>query len=167
MIRPAPDLATLTPYELLERSLTILIRRSASKSEHIAERLHPDLDGNAYALIAHIALVPGVRASDLAAHVGIGRATVSRQLARLATLGLIEREVDPEDSRGQLLSLSEAGYAAFDAAHDARVAGLSQVIAAWPIEDVSTFTDLLDRYAEDWLAWRDLAGTGDKEQAEA
>ncbi|GAB2450182.1 MarR family winged helix-turn-helix transcriptional regulator [Xylanimonas ulmi] len=150
----APD-PTTDPFGALERELRILVRRAASSSSQIAQIVHPELEASAYPLLAHIHLHPGTRGSDLAAHFGVGRATVSRQLSRLADLGLIHREVDPDDTRGQLITLTDDGEARFAAARDGRVSALGHALSEWSPKDVATLAGLLRRYSDDWVRWRD------------
>ncbi|ACZ29334.1 transcriptional regulator, MarR family [Xylanimonas cellulosilytica DSM 15894] len=155
---PAPD-PTADPVGALERELRILVRRAASSAAQTARRVHPELDASAYPLLAHIHLNPGTRGSDLAAHFGVGRATVSRQLSRLAQLGLIHREVDPEDTRGQQITLTDDGEARFAAARDGRIDALGHALAEWDPADVAQLATLLRRYSESWVRWRDAHST--------
>ena len=143
------------PFGALERELRLLVRRAASTAAQTALRVHPELEASAYPLLAHIHVHPGTRGSDLAAHFGVGRATVSRQLSRLADLGLIHREVDPDDTRGQLITLTPDGEARFAAARDGRIDALGHALADWEEKDVATLAALLRRYSEDWVRWRD------------
>jgi DNA-binding MarR family transcriptional regulator len=142
------------PFEGLEREIRLLIRRAQSSGASIARRVHPELDASAYPLLAHIAERPGARGSDLATFFGVGRATVSRQLSRLAELGLVERTVDPEDSRGQRITLTPDGAARFDQARTSRVAMLEGALATWETEDVAQLARLLNRYSTDIVAWK-------------
>ncbi len=155
----APDPAH-TPVGALERELRVLVRRASSSAAQTALRVHPDLDASAYPLLAHIAMHPGTRGSDLAAHFGVGRATVSRQLARLDQLGLIHREVDPDDSRGQLITLTREGEAGFESARAGRITALGQALARWDMDDVARLAELLRRYSTDWESWRDANPEG-------
>ena len=150
----APDPAK-DPFGALEHELRVLIRRAQSSASDIAKVLHPELEASAYPLLAHISTHPGTRGSDLAAHFGVGRATVSRQLSRLEQLGLISRTVDPDDTRGQLLSLTPDGKARFAAARKGRVSALGRALADWEHDDVAQLASLLHRYTTDWVAWRD------------
>ncbi|WP_425955254.1 MarR family winged helix-turn-helix transcriptional regulator [Xylanimonas sp. McL0601] len=143
------------PFGALEREIRVLVRRAASTAAQTALRVHPELEASAYPLLAHIHMHPGTRASDLAAHFGVGRATVSRQLSRLADLGLIHREVDPDDTRGQLITLTPDGEARFGAARDGRVDAFRHALAEWDEQDVATLAVLLRRYSDDWVRWRD------------
>jgi DNA-binding MarR family transcriptional regulator len=52
-----------------------------------------------------------IRLGELHRRVLLSQPALSRMVDRLATRGLVRREVDPADGRGLLLSLSEAGRA--------------------------------------------------------
>ncbi|WP_369370680.1 MarR family winged helix-turn-helix transcriptional regulator [Promicromonospora sp. Populi] len=142
------------PFEGLERELRLVIRRAQSNGASIARRVHPELDASAYPLLAHIAERPGARGSDLATFFGVGRATVSRQLSRLFELGLVERTVDPDDSRGQRITLTPDGAARFERARTRRLAMLEGALATWETEDVAQLAQLLNRYSADIVAWK-------------
>lgn len=151
---PAPD-PSADPFGALEHELRVLIRRAQAYGSVIAQRVHPELEASAYPLLAHISTHPGTRGSDLAAHFGVGRATVSRQLTRLEQLGLIRRTVDPDDTRGQLLSLTDDGEARFASARQGRVSALGRALAGWEHDDVAQLASLLHRYSTDWVTWRE------------
>jgi DNA-binding MarR family transcriptional regulator len=129
----------------VERELGLLLRRAHASSSAVAAQVHPDLDAAAYPLLVRIAAVPGVRASDLAEHVGVGRATISRQLRRLEDLGLLVRRPDPEDSRGQLLELTSEGTRRLTEAQEARRAWLRSALASWADDDVAVLATSLER----------------------
>ncbi|GAA1718472.1 MarR family winged helix-turn-helix transcriptional regulator [Isoptericola hypogeus] len=149
-----PDPAT-DPFGALEREIRVLIRRAQSSAAQTARRLHPELEASAYPLLAHIDSHPGIRGSDLAAHFGVGRATVSRQLSRLVELGLVHREVDPEDTRGQRITLTTDGAARFAKARGRRVEMYQQAFDDWDEADVAQLASLLHRYSDDVVSWRD------------
>ncbi len=144
----------LGPFEGLEREVRLVIRRAQSSGASIAQRVHPELDASAYPLLAHIAERPGARGSDLASFFGVGRATVSRQLSRLVELGLVERTVDPDDSRGQRITLTPDGVDRFERARTSRVAMLEGALATWETDDVAQLARLLNRYSADIVAWK-------------
>lgn len=148
----APD--DRAPFTALEHELRLIIRRAQSAGARIARRVHPELEASAYPLLAHIAQNPGTRGSDLAAHFGVGRATVSRQLSRLADLGLVERDTDPEDSRGQRITLTTDGAARFEQARSNRIDMFAGALAHWDRGDVQLLADLLHRYSEDLVSWQ-------------
>ncbi|MDO8143403.1 MULTISPECIES: MarR family winged helix-turn-helix transcriptional regulator [Isoptericola] len=147
-----PD-PTTDPLGALEREVRVLIRRAQSTAAQMARLIHPELDASAYPLLAHIAQYPNSRGSDLAAHFGVGRATVSRQLSRMADLGLVHRETDPEDTRGQCITLTDDGVARFEHARDARIGMLEGALASWSEEDIAELATLLRRYSADVVRW--------------
>jgi DNA-binding MarR family transcriptional regulator len=133
----------------LEQELGLLLRRAQASSTALSRRVHPDLEPSAYVLLGHIVATPGVRASDLATFIGVGRGTISRQLSRLSALGLVARRPDPEDFRGQLLDLTEEGHRRFESAQAARRAYLHSALATWSTEDVDRLAAQLARLNAD------------------
>ncbi len=146
----------------LERELGLFLRRASSSSSSMARVVHPGLDASAYELLALIARTPGVRASDLAAYIGVGRGTMSRQLARLAAYGLIARTPDPDDFRGQLLGLTDRGSAALATAQAARTEFLGAALEGWQPAEIATLTAALGRLNRDLnAAWTTQTPTRD------
>jgi len=152
---PSPPDPATDPFGALEREIRVLIRRAQSSAAQTARRVHPELEASAYPILAHIDSHPGIRGSDLAAHFGVGRATVSRQLSRLVDLGLVHREVDPEDTRGQRITLTTDGAARFARARDRRIEMYKDAFGDWDEADVSQLATLLHRYSDDFVRWRD------------
>ncbi|WP_298459213.1 MarR family winged helix-turn-helix transcriptional regulator [uncultured Cellulomonas sp.] len=129
----------------VERELGVLLRRAHASSNTVATRVHPDLDAAAYPLLVWIARTPGVRGSELADQVGVGRATISRQVKRLETLGLLTRRTDPADSRGQLLELTDEGTRRLAEAQGARREWLRAALASWSEGEIETLATTLER----------------------
>ena len=129
----------------IERELGLLLRRAHASSSAVAARVHPDLDAAAYPLLVRIARTPGVRSSALADHVGVGRATISRQVRRLETLGMVGRRPDPQDSRGQLLQLTPEGARRLAEAQEARRSWLRSALASWDDAEVAGLAAALER----------------------
>ena len=133
------------PNSRVERELGLLLRRAHASSTAVAARVHPDLDAAAYPLLVRIARTPGVRSSELADHVGVGRATISRQVRRLESLGMLSRRPDPQDSRGQLLELTPEGARRLGEAQEARRTWLRAALASWDEGDVAGLASALER----------------------
>ncbi len=133
----------------LERELGLFLRRATASSTAMARRVHPELESSAYELLALIERTPGVRASDLAAYIGVGRGTMSRQLARLARLGLITRTPDPDDFRGQLLALTPEGVSLLFEAQAARRDFLARALEDWSPAQIAQITAQLGRLNRD------------------
>jgi DNA-binding MarR family transcriptional regulator len=133
------------PNSRVERELGLLLRRAHSSSSAVAARVHPDLDAAAYPLLVRIGAAPGMRSSELAHHVGVGRATISRQVRRLEDLGLLTRRPDPDDSRGQQLELTAEGARRLTEAQEARREWLRAALSSWGDDDVATLATSLER----------------------
>jgi DNA-binding MarR family transcriptional regulator len=129
----------------LEREIGLLLRRSRAISARLAGELHPDLDGAAYGLLALLQDAGPLRASDLVTRLGLDKSTVSRQLASLVELGLVDRTADPADGRAQVLTPSREGSSRLAAIREARRARWEADLSGWPAEDVATLGELLDR----------------------
>jgi DNA-binding MarR family transcriptional regulator len=129
----------------LEREIGLLLRRSRAISTGLARELHPDLDGAAYGLLALLEDSGPLRAGDLVARLGLDKSTVSRQIASLVDLGLVERAADPIDGRAQVLSPSTEGSARLGRIRDARRARWEADMADWPADDVARLGELLAR----------------------
>lgn len=133
------------PFPELEQELGLLLRRARASTAAVAARVHPDLEAPAYPLLVHISHVPGIRATELAAHVGVGRATISRQLRRLEDLGLLARTPDPADCRAEQLHLTAEGERKVQAGAQARREWLRAALSDWSPDDVSDLARSLGR----------------------
>ncbi|MEU6983919.1 MarR family winged helix-turn-helix transcriptional regulator [Streptomyces sp. NPDC046324] len=128
--------------DIIQRELTAFSRRARAA----AARLHPDLPLVSYTLLAHIDDQQGCRATDLAAHYLLDKSTVSRQVAGLEKLGLVERRPDPEDHRVQVLHPTEAGTRVLAATQASRRAAYQERLRDWSAEDLAQFASYLLRY---------------------
>jgi DNA-binding MarR family transcriptional regulator len=129
----------------LEREIALLLRRARVISERLAGELHPDLDGSAYGLLALLQDLGPLRAGDLVARLGQDKSTVSRQVTKLAELGLVDRTADPVDGRAQVLAPSPEGSARLARIRAARRARWEADLSDWPTDDVATLAELLAR----------------------
>lgn len=66
-------------------------------------------------LLAHLDEERAVRATVLAAHLGLAASTLSAAISRLAALGYVVQQRDPDDGRAIDLLLSKRGAAAMQA----------------------------------------------------
>lgn len=128
--------------ETIQREMTIFARRARAS----AGRMHPELSLVSYTLLSHLEEQSGCRATDLAAHYALDKSTVSRQVAALERTGLIERRLDPEDHRVQVLHLTEAGEEILAQVTHSRRAAFHERLADWPEEDLIRFAAYLERY---------------------
>ncbi|WP_026554779.1 MarR family winged helix-turn-helix transcriptional regulator [Arthrobacter sp. 35W] len=83
------------------------------------------------------------RATDIACSLGIGASALSRHVADLAELGMIERRPDPADGRAQLLALSQAGQDYLAATGRRRAATLERMLAGWSEAEAAAATAII------------------------
>ncbi len=133
-------------YRAMEEEFSILIRRARARALEVAREVHPELDGDAYGLLAALDRSGSSRVTDLAASIGVGKGTMSRQVRALEDLGLVQRTADPADGRAFLLELTPDGRRRYRAARDARRARLRQELSAWSEQDVRQLAELLHRF---------------------
>ncbi|NEC92229.1 MarR family transcriptional regulator [Streptomyces sp. SID12501] len=129
----------------LERELTVFLRRARASSGEMAREVHPDLESSAYGLLVRLDECGRQRATELAAYIGVGKATMSRQLRALEELGLIAREPDPADGRAWLVHLTDEGRVRFRAVREARRERYVRELAAWDRVEVAELARLLHR----------------------
>ncbi|WP_460061529.1 MarR family winged helix-turn-helix transcriptional regulator [Streptomyces sp. YKOK-I1] len=128
--------------ETIQREMTVFARRARAS----AGRLHPELSLVSYTLLGHLEESGGCRATDLAALHALDKSTVSRQVAALERAALIERRVDAEDHRVQLLHLTDAGRRILGQVTESRRAAFRERLADWPQGDLERFAEYLVRY---------------------
>ncbi|AJT40586.1 MarR family winged helix-turn-helix transcriptional regulator [Psychromicrobium lacuslunae] len=141
-----PDEAAI---EAAEEQLSLLWRRSRASSYHFARTVHPDLEPAAYGLLAILLNEGPMRLTDLAANIGVGKPSVSRQIAFLQEIGLVHKLDDPQDGRAQLIHLTDKGQEQIRASQSARKKALDDRLAAWSPSDVREFARLLRKFGED------------------
>jgi DNA-binding MarR family transcriptional regulator len=141
---PTPDGRTAadTAVETIQREMTAFARRARAS----AGRMHPELSLVSYTLLGHLEERGGCRATDLAVHYALDKSTVSRQVAALERAGLVERLLDPEDHRVQVLHLTDAGRRILAQVTESRRTAFRERLADWPEEDLARFAAYLERY---------------------
>jgi DNA-binding MarR family transcriptional regulator len=134
--------------QAVERALSVLFGRARSFSLQVAAAVHPGLDTASYALLVHLYETGPVRAAEIVERTGLDKSTVSRQIARLEELGLLERAVDSADGRARIVQLTETGHDRLAAVRADRRRLLRQRMEDWSTEDMQTFSTLLERLNE-------------------
>jgi DNA-binding MarR family transcriptional regulator len=128
--------------EDLYQGLTTLVRRARDRSAD----LHPGLSLVAYTLLAQVDITPEARAADLAAHFGLDKSTVSRQLEQLIAAGLLRREGERPGRRGHRLALTTAGQRHLASAAQAVRARLAEWLTEWDDRDIAALGELVARF---------------------
>jgi DNA-binding MarR family transcriptional regulator len=152
--RPAP--ACDSSAAEIGPALARLFRVAGRAKAQVAARTANPGAISALAILAPLAEHGPRRATDLAAAVHSDISTVSRQVAHLVELGLVERRPDPADRRACRLSVTTAGMAAFREHQRTRDSFFDRVTAEWSADDRRTLAVLLDRLTADLSRVTDL-----------
>jgi DNA-binding MarR family transcriptional regulator len=105
------------------------------------------LDRALFPLLTRIGLSHPISVVELANLVGRDHSTVSRQVAKLETLGLVERQVAEGDQRVRLLAPSTIGRKMLDQFAKARREFLTRRLDNWTDEERRMFLELLSRFS--------------------
>ncbi|PYC68164.1 MarR family transcriptional regulator [Streptomyces tateyamensis] len=133
-------------FREVEREVAVMFRRGRARSAEMSRLVHPQLEGMAYSLLAHLHDSGQVRVTEVGAHFGVGKATISRQIKTLEELGLVAREPDPQDGRAWLVSVTADGERRYLRAHEARLASFRELLGSWEPADLAQFARLLARF---------------------
>ncbi|MCW2867102.1 MAG: MarR family transcriptional regulator [Marmoricola sp.] len=98
--------------------------------------LDPDLSRGDVVLLGVVAAHGRLRPGHIAAKLGVDASVVSRQLAGLARLGLVQRGPDPDDRRAELVGLSPAGQERLARAREVMCGALAERLDHWDVRAV-------------------------------
>ena len=111
-----------------------------------AGNVHPDLKGVGLMVLQRITRCGQITATEVAQHLDMDKATVSRQVTKLRELGLVEVAPTAEDKRMQLLTLSKAGAAAIEDLRGRMASDYAERFAGWDESDLAHLRALLHRF---------------------
>lgn len=138
----------------VDHELTRLLQRSRARGLKLAAELHASLDFTSYLVLMAIHdHGNGIRGSDLAESFGVHKSTISRSIATLDKLGLVERIPDPDDGRAQLLTATVDAARRIDAIRARGHGWLAEVLTEWTPAERTAFATGLARFnnaAEDY-----------------
>jgi DNA-binding MarR family transcriptional regulator len=123
------------------------------------------LDRALFPLLVGIQRFGPIGVVELAERAGRDYTTISRQVAKLAELGLIERRPSRADARVKEALITDAGRRVTDAFDAARQRLLGPVFAQWSDRDLLELERLTRRYVDDLLAAVAQAAAEDKPDA--
>jgi DNA-binding MarR family transcriptional regulator len=84
-----------------------------------------------------------VRVTDFSGALMLSSSGTTKRLDRLEQAGLIAREADPNDRRGTLIALTDAGRELIDSVTEAHLANERRLLAALPDDEQRRLADLL------------------------
>jgi DNA-binding MarR family transcriptional regulator len=130
----------------LEHEVGVMVRRIGRVSAHRGRCVDPLLAASSYLMLTFVADNGPVRASEIADQFAIDKSAISRQLAHLTELGLLERASDPEDGRAMLVSASDDGRRRLADVAQHRRKWLDERLGEWSETDLTDFVAALGSY---------------------
>jgi len=130
----AEALITLTGLMNSARQDSLLIREAGVA-----------LDRALFPLLTGIGRAGAIGVVELADQVGRDHSTISRQIARLETLGLVVRQAGATDRRVREAALTPQGAATVMAFRDARHRLMDRFLGEWLADDRTELTRLLGK----------------------
>ncbi len=140
------DPIAVSEMQDIERQLIALLVRVRRTAGEQARRIHPELQAAGYAVLLRLAEHDAVRASDLVTTLDVDKGSVSRQVAHLERLGLVQRTVDPDDGRAQRIALTSAGRRGIGRLRQQGRADFQQRLSSWTPDELCGFAAHLRRY---------------------
>ncbi|WP_426302872.1 MarR family winged helix-turn-helix transcriptional regulator [Arthrobacter sp. R-11] len=129
----------------VEHQLSIFWRRARSLSHQLSRQVHPDMEPAAYGLLSIIRKEGPMRLTELASCIGVGKPSVSRQIAFLESIGMVYKEADPQDGRAQTIRLTPKGEEKMHQVQDARRQVFRERLGEWPLEEIRTLAEYMER----------------------
>ena len=123
--------------------------------ERYGRRLHMSL--SEWRVLLVVADRPGITAQDLADYIGLDKMSISRAVRGLMARGRLAREASARDRRRLHLSLTEAGWRAYEEIASSGVGRERAVFDALPAAERGKFFEQLARLVE---STRKLDGKG-------
>jgi DNA-binding MarR family transcriptional regulator len=129
---------------------------SPRQDEILLREAGVSLDRALFPLLVRIGAANSLQVAHLAEQVGRDPSTVSRQTAKLESLGLIRRRVAASDQRAREASINPAGRRLVVAIMQARRRLFGRLLADWSAEDVAALGRLNRRLADAMKAAQEL-----------
>ncbi|HET6653224.1 MAG TPA: MarR family transcriptional regulator [Nocardioides sp.] len=150
MSRDTTEGALTEAAAALERAVPMLVRwftRSDVRRSMLAHT-DPALSATDAWLLGRITDSGPVRLSELADWQEVDRSTMTTQVRRLETLGLVDRAPDPRDGRAVLVRATRTGAARHRRTKQTARAVYEKLLAGWPEEDLQQAAHVAARLVE-------------------
>ncbi|HEX7660900.1 MAG TPA: MarR family winged helix-turn-helix transcriptional regulator [Pseudonocardiaceae bacterium] len=129
--------------QVIETEMTRLARSLALLSRSAEAAIGIDRAG--YVLLRTLERIGPANINSIALAIGLDGSTVTRQVAAMNRLGLVERATNPGDRRSCIISPTASGHEAMWDVGQTRRASLASVTADWSEEDRNALARLLAR----------------------
>ena len=127
----------------------VSVMNRPQRDEAMVREAGISLDRALFPLLVGIERLGPIGVVDLADRVGRDHTTVSRQVAKLESLGLVQRQEGAEDRRVREAIVTLKGKAMTDAVDAARERFGRAIFAKWEDQDFAELVRLLQKFAAD------------------
>ena len=137
-------------HEALIDIVSVLNRKQGD--EMMIREAGISLDRALFPLLVGIERRGPIGVVDLADRMGRDYTTVSRQVARLESLGLVKRQASEADRRVSEATITPSGKAMTDAVDRARERIAGGMFASWDDQDIDDLVRLMRKFADAMIA---------------
>ncbi|XXU61836.1 MarR family winged helix-turn-helix transcriptional regulator [Sorangium sp. So ce1097] len=130
----------------------VAIMNQPQRDQALLAEAGVSLDQALFRLLVGIERFGPIGVVELSERAGRDYTTVSRQVAKLESLGLIERRPSPADRRVHEAEITDKGRQVTDALDAARQRLAAPILARWSEEDFSDLVRLMRRFVDDLIA---------------
>ncbi|MEV4459679.1 MarR family transcriptional regulator [Microbispora sp. NPDC049633] len=139
----------------------VVLMNLPSRDDVLLAEAGVSLDRALFHVLVGVERFGPIGVGELAERAGRDHTTISRQVAKLAALGLVERRPSPADARVKEAIITAEGRRVTDALDAARHRLAGPVLAQWSDRDLTELERLMRRYVDDMLAATAKAADGD------
>lgn len=118
------------------------------RDEELIQEAGVSLDKALFKLLVAVERLGPVCVVKLAGRVGLDHSTVSRQISKLESLGLIARQPSATDGRVREAVLTETGRTTTGKIDEARQRMAREIFETWEDKDVADLVRLMSRFAK-------------------
>lgn len=126
----------------------VSVMNRPQRDEAMVREAGISLDRALFPLLVMVERLGPIGVVDLADRVGRDYTTVSRQVAKLETLGLVDRQENAADRRSREAVITAIGKAMTDRVDEARERMGLAIFESWPVDEVEQFVTLMQKFAE-------------------
>lgn len=126
----------------------VSVMNRPQRDEAMVREAGISLDRALFPLLVMVERLGPIGVVDLADRVGRDYTTVSRQVAKLETLGLVERHENAADRRSREAVITAVGKAMTDRVDEARERMGLAIFESWPLDEVEQFVTLMRKFAD-------------------
>lgn len=127
----------------------VMVMNQPQRDEALIRAAGIRLDRALFPLLVGIERLGPIGVVDLADRAGRDHTTVSRQVAKLESLGLVTRQAGAVDRRVREAAVTPQGKAMTDALDAARERIGREIFASWEPQDIDDLVRLMTRFAAD------------------